>query len=153
MNAAAGPQPEQEEAGGESSFDLGVAEQEIGLARAIAPQPSGHLVLSGAGVAEAARTHDVVDDQGIGPVRGEDNIHGADRNRAEPSPVCGGGILVVRVVIVMKVFLFLTSVLLAAAAMPRAKNVLVFLGDAGGIPTLHAASIHGYRALGKLFIQ
>ena len=35
----------------------------------------------------------------------------------------------------------------------RAKNVILFLGDAGGIPTLHAASIHGYGAPGKLFIQ
>jgi len=56
-------------------------------------------------------------------------------------------------VIVKKVFLFLPSVLIAAAAEPSAKNVVVFLGDAGGIPTLHAASIHGYGAPGKLFIQ
>lgn len=35
----------------------------------------------------------------------------------------------------------------------RAKNIILFLGDAGGIPTLHAASIHGYGAPGKLFIQ
>lgn len=42
---------------------------------------------------------------------------------------------------------------MAAAAERRAKNVVVFLGDAGGIPTLHAASIHGYGAPGKMFIQ
>lgn len=50
-------------------------------------------------------------------------------------------------------FLFLTCVVLATAAERRAKNVIVFLGDAGGIPTLHAASIHGYGAPGKLFVQ
>jgi hypothetical protein len=27
----------------------------------------------------------------------------------------------------------------------HAKNVILFLGDAGGIPTLSAASIHGYQ--------
>jgi alkaline phosphatase len=36
---------------------------------------------------------------------------------------------------------------------PRARNVILFLGDAGGIPTLHAASIHGYQAPRRLFIQ
>lgn len=52
-----------------------------------------------------------------------------------------------------KSILFLASFLVAVAGEPRAKNVVVFLGDAGGIPTLHAASIHGYGAPGKLFIQ
>jgi alkaline phosphatase len=35
----------------------------------------------------------------------------------------------------------------------RAKNVIIFLGDAGGIPVLNAASIHGYRQPRKLFVQ
>lgn len=29
------------------------------------------------------------------------------------------------------------------AAERRAKNVILFLADAGGIPTIHAASLHG----------
>ena len=49
--------------------------------------------------------------------------------------------------------LFLLMAGLAAAGEPRARNVILFLGDAGGIPTLHAASLHGYGAPGKLFIQ
>jgi alkaline phosphatase len=36
---------------------------------------------------------------------------------------------------------------------PRARNVILFLGDAGGIPTLHAASIFGYNAPRRLFLQ
>jgi alkaline phosphatase len=35
----------------------------------------------------------------------------------------------------------------------RAKNVILFLGDAGGIPILNAASIYGHGAPQKLFIQ
>lgn len=35
----------------------------------------------------------------------------------------------------------------------KAKNVVLFLGDAGGIPTLNAASLHGYGAPGKLIMQ
>jgi len=44
---------------------------------------------------------------------------------------------------------------LTAADKPgkRAKNVIVFLADAGGVPTLNAASIHGYDAPQKLFVQ
>jgi len=38
-------------------------------------------------------------------------------------------------------------------AQPRAKNVILFLGDAGGLPTLNAASIHGYKAPRSLYIQ
>jgi alkaline phosphatase len=38
-------------------------------------------------------------------------------------------------------------------AQPHAKNVILFLGDAGGIPTLNAASIHGYREPRALYIQ
>jgi len=39
------------------------------------------------------------------------------------------------------------------AAERRAKNVILFLGDAGGIPTLSAASLYGHGAPLKLFIQ
>lgn len=39
------------------------------------------------------------------------------------------------------------------SAQRRAKNVILFLGDAGGIPTLNAASIYGYNQPRKLFIQ
>jgi alkaline phosphatase len=35
----------------------------------------------------------------------------------------------------------------------RARNVILFLGDAGGIPTLNAASIHGHGNGQALFIQ
>jgi alkaline phosphatase len=35
----------------------------------------------------------------------------------------------------------------------RAKNVIVFLADAGGIPTLNAASLVGYGEPQKLFVQ
>jgi alkaline phosphatase len=38
-------------------------------------------------------------------------------------------------------------------AQQRARNVVLFLGDAGGIPTLNAASIHGYKQPRALFIQ
>jgi alkaline phosphatase len=40
-----------------------------------------------------------------------------------------------------------------AAAERKAKNVILFLADAGGIPTLQAASIHGYGEPRKLFVQ
>ena len=35
----------------------------------------------------------------------------------------------------------------------RAKNVILFIGDAAGIPTLNAASIYGYNQPRKLFVQ
>ncbi|MCL5745303.1 MAG: alkaline phosphatase [Acidobacteria bacterium] len=38
-------------------------------------------------------------------------------------------------------------------AQQHAKNVILFLGDAGGIPTLNVASIRTYNAPQKLFIQ
>ena len=34
-----------------------------------------------------------------------------------------------------------------------AKNVVLFLADAGGIPVINAASSHGYGAPRRLFIQ
>ncbi len=50
-------------------------------------------------------------------------------------------------------------VLALAAAVPlqaagaRARNVILFLGDAGGIPTLNAASIYGHDRPQALFLQ
>jgi alkaline phosphatase len=41
----------------------------------------------------------------------------------------------------------------AGIAAARAKNVILFIGDAGGIPTLHAASIVKYNDPQKLFIH
>ncbi len=41
----------------------------------------------------------------------------------------------------------------AASAADRAKNIILFIGDAGGLPTLNAASVHGYGAPQKLFVQ
>jgi alkaline phosphatase len=38
-------------------------------------------------------------------------------------------------------------------AADRAKNVILLLADAGGIPTLNAASLHGYGAPQKLYVQ
>src|SRR5688572_20841103 len=40
-----------------------------------------------------------------------------------------------------------------APAQKRAKNVIVFLADAGGLPTINAASLHGYDEPQKLFVQ
>lgn len=39
------------------------------------------------------------------------------------------------------------------AAERRAKNVILFVADAGGIPTINAASLHGYGAPRRLFLQ
>lgn len=49
--------------------------------------------------------------------------------------------------------LFLLFGLPLPAAEPHAQNVILFLGDAGGIPTLNAASLHGYNHPHKLFVQ
>jgi alkaline phosphatase len=38
-------------------------------------------------------------------------------------------------------------------AQQKARNVIIFLGDAGGIPVLNAASIQGYQQPRKLFVQ
>ncbi|MBY0506383.1 MAG: alkaline phosphatase [Bryobacteraceae bacterium] len=58
----------------------------------------------------------------------------------------------------MLLALYLTANLLPAQLkLPkpkaRAKNVIVFLADAGGIPTLNAASLVGYGEPQKLFVQ
>ena len=39
------------------------------------------------------------------------------------------------------------------AGQSRAKNVVLFVADAAGIPTLNAASIHGYGKPRRLFVQ
>ena len=41
----------------------------------------------------------------------------------------------------------------ALSAQPRARNVILFLADAGGTSTIAAASLHGYGAPRRLFIQ
>jgi alkaline phosphatase len=51
------------------------------------------------------------------------------------------------------VIIFLLIVPVVVAGQSRAKNVILFLADAGGIPTIHAASLHGYGAARKLFVQ
>jgi alkaline phosphatase len=41
----------------------------------------------------------------------------------------------------------------ATPAAERARNVILFIGDAGGLPTLNAASLYGYDRPQALFIQ
>ena len=58
----------------------------------------------------------------------------------------------------MKLFLFALMLLPLAVstgvpADPPARNVILFLADAGGIPTLSAASLHGYGEGRRLFVQ
>lgn len=45
------------------------------------------------------------------------------------------------------------SITPAYAASRKAKNVIIFLADAGGGSTVNAASIHGYDAAQKLYVQ
>jgi alkaline phosphatase len=53
-----------------------------------------------------------------------------------------------------RVGFFIAVLALAAQGAPRrAKNVILFLGDAGGIPTLHAASLYKYGDPQGLFVQ
>jgi alkaline phosphatase len=49
--------------------------------------------------------------------------------------------------------LLLVPAVAALAGERRAHSVILFLGDAGGIPTLNAASIYGYDKPRSLFIQ
>ena len=42
---------------------------------------------------------------------------------------------------------------LAGAAPKKARNVILFIADAGGVPTLNAASLHGYQAPLRLHVQ
>ncbi len=51
------------------------------------------------------------------------------------------------------VCLFSFVALSVQVAQARAKNVILFLGDAGGIPTLNIASIYRYNHPHKLFLQ
>jgi alkaline phosphatase len=62
----------------------------------------------------------------------------------------------------MRQLLVLALILLSSCALQGgcrlaqptgARNVIMFLGDAGGIPTLHAASVHGYEGTRRLFIH
>jgi len=55
-----------------------------------------------------------------------------------------------RTILILTLCLSLTATALCA---DHAKNVIVFLADAGGIPTLSAASLHGYDAPQKLYVQ
>jgi alkaline phosphatase len=41
----------------------------------------------------------------------------------------------------------------ATPAAPRARNVILFLADAGGLPTLHAAGVHGGGDPRRLFLR
>lgn len=41
----------------------------------------------------------------------------------------------------------------AAEPQPTARHVILFLADAGGLPTLNAASLHGYGEGRRLFVQ
>jgi alkaline phosphatase len=49
--------------------------------------------------------------------------------------------------------LVLLLVGVSAFAQQHAKNIILFLGDAGGLSTLNAASIHGYKEPRALYIQ
>src|ERR1044071_10354734 len=51
-----------------------------------------------------------------------------------------------------RIFLFLLAAV-SLYGQTRAKNVILFLGDAGGLPTLNAASIQGYKEPRSLYIQ
>jgi 3-phytase len=61
--------------------------------------------------------------------------------------------------LIMATFVKRSVVLLLIMAAPapapaeRAKNIILFLGDAAGIPTLNAASIYGYNKPRSLFLQ
>jgi len=59
-------------------------------------------------------------------------------------------------IILFFLVLFMTAPVFGAAAKPapgRAKNVVLFIGDAGGIPTLHAASIYEYGKPQQLYLN
>jgi alkaline phosphatase len=48
---------------------------------------------------------------------------------------------------------FVLALTCSAWSADRAKNVILFIGDAGGLSTLHAASIQEYGEPGKLYVQ
>jgi alkaline phosphatase len=51
------------------------------------------------------------------------------------------------------VVILAAGVLAAEPSGPHARNVILFLADAGGLPTLAAASLYGYGAPRKLFVD
>jgi alkaline phosphatase len=53
----------------------------------------------------------------------------------------------------MRPSVFLLLIALTGCANDRAKNIILFLADAGGTSTIHAASVHGYGDTRKLYIQ
>jgi alkaline phosphatase len=52
-----------------------------------------------------------------------------------------------------RILLALLLVPVAVSAQSRAKNVILFLADAGGVSTIAAASLHGYGEPRRLFLQ
>src|SRR5688500_11092495 len=52
-----------------------------------------------------------------------------------------------------KIVMALRLVPVALSAESKAKNVILFIADAGGTSTIAAASLHGYGAPRRLFIQ
>src|SRR5258707_10415267 len=52
-----------------------------------------------------------------------------------------------------KTLLTFSIAVMTLPAQQKARNVILFLGDAGGIPVLNAASIQGYQQPRKLFVQ
>ena len=52
-----------------------------------------------------------------------------------------------------KAVLVLLLLPIALSAQTRATNVILFLADAGGLSTLAAASLHGYGAPRRLYVQ
>ncbi len=53
----------------------------------------------------------------------------------------------------LRTLLLLTVLLAAPLSAKRAKNVILFIGDAGGVSTLNATSAYAHKAPQKLFIQ
>jgi len=76
--------------------------------------------------------------------------------RAAPRPPstmrrhAGGSPVMLRTLLVA---LMAAAVLAAEPPGPRARNVVLFLADAGGLPTIAAASLYGYGAPRKLFVE
>lgn len=54
---------------------------------------------------------------------------------------------------VLRTAVFLLALSFSVSAADKARNVVLFLGDAGGLSTLHAASIHAHGEPGKLYVQ
>jgi alkaline phosphatase len=52
-----------------------------------------------------------------------------------------------------KILIALILLPAALSAQSRARNVILFLADAGGTSTLAAASLHGHGAPRQLFVQ